>query len=502
VAFLLPDPDLIASFLPTLVAHAATTTTTSTNGVSAAAATAITSSGSSASSILAAATQHSIHSYVELLREYPLTTKMFTAGILSTAGDAIAQYTTFQRITNSTTSSGTSSSRKKKKSRNIIATTDDAIIMTEKEEDTAAGFAYDVKRGVVFCLFGMFYTGAFQHYWFPYLTLHIAEWGHWIHLWGTSTSVAATAANPSTALLLRYGVLYDAPPSPLALAAGKVVLNQVIMIPSLYMPIFLIVTSILGGLDVSQAIARAQSLYGPLVRRNWLFWFPTQLVQFVAVPTEWHIPFLSTAGLVWTIILSTISGTAATAETQQTVPPTANNNDDDVVQEERVLKEVTGTDTIRVIDVVQNALGRSYEQSPLLGATTTTTLTAAILMVLASGNADTALESILEESTAIVTATATTGVATSSPAETQILFIAMAGLIGWTLGPKLGATITSAEPTYRVDEEAEEEEEAVNRPNHAAATATTPSLPTATKLAQNVQVVTGEEVPPKEPIVG
>jgi hypothetical protein len=473
-----------------------------------------------------------LSNYVQLLTEYPLSTKVGTAGVLSTLGDAIAQYSTFAKRfeinhhnnnnkvvkvvqqTSATTSA-------------VETTNDDTNGDTTTITIPLPPFEYDMKRGVVFCLFGMTYTGAFQHYWFPYLTLHINDWGHnYLHWWGDgTTAMMVDDGNSAPPLLFHNGVLYNAPPSPLALAAAKVVVNQVLMIPSLYMPIFLVVTSILGGLDLSMAIARAQSLYGPLIRRNWLFWFPTQFIQFTLIPTEWHIPFLSTAGLVWTIILSTIGGssapaaqassTSSSAATTTTTTATTTLPIFQTVEEEGenigesiLVEEITGTDTIRVVDVIQKAL---LGQSNLLGATTTTTLVSALLMVLANTNGImaeySAIENSLEESSS--------SSATTTPEEVQILLIATAGWIGWTLGPKLFAPkTTTAEVNYHgVKEEGDPE-------FPLSARATVPvvqALRTTTKTGRRhdattttAKVATDDEgaldvpapPPPKEPIVG
>ena len=293
-----------------------------------------------------------LEAYGELLRTHPLTTKSTTAGVLSMAGDAIAQ--------------------------------------------AANKNTYDVKRGLVFGLFGVGYTGVFQHYWFPYLTSHVAEWGHLLHIWGDSIDGG----------FLQDGYLSNASPSNIALAAGKVVINQMLMIPGLYMPIFLILTSCLGGLDLEQAKARAVSLYFPLVGRNWLFWFPTQFIQFFAIPTEWHIPFLSTASLVWTIILSTVGAAASSSSTSTPLPTTPPPEPTPVVD------DVTGTDTIRVVDVVKNTMRGETEQA-VLGATTTV-----LLALFLAEATDTLFE------------------ASDGAEESQALLIATAGWIGWSLGPK------------------------------------------------------------------
>jgi hypothetical protein len=189
--------------------------------------------------------------YVQLLTEYPLSTKVGTAGVLSTLGDAIAQYSTFAKRFEINHQNNNNNKVVVKVVQPISATTsavettnDDTNGDTTTTTIPLPPFEYDMKRGVVFCLFGMTYTGAFQHYWFPYLTLHINDWGHnYLHWWGdsgTTTAMMVDDGNSAPPLLFHNGVLYNAPPSPLALAAAKVVVNQVLMIPSLYMPIFLI----------------------------------------------------------------------------------------------------------------------------------------------------------------------------------------------------------------------------------------------------------------------
>ena len=105
------------------------------------------------------------------------------------------------------------------------------------------------------------------------------------------------------------------PPSPTALAIGKLIMNQFVVVPIVYMPLFFAFTGLISGLDVNQSIARGRSLYFPILKRNYFYWLPVQFFQFLLVPMDFQIPFVSAASLIWTIVLSSIGGgsTAPTA---------------------------------------------------------------------------------------------------------------------------------------------------------------------------------------------
>jgi hypothetical protein len=73
------------------------------------------------------------------------------------------------------------------------------------------------------------------------------------------------------------------------------------------------VTGLVAGLNWNEIKARAQSLYFPLLRRNYFFWLPIQFLQFFVIPAEWQIPYVSSMSLLWTVILSSIGGSTAPA---------------------------------------------------------------------------------------------------------------------------------------------------------------------------------------------
>lgn len=180
---------------------------------------------------------------------------------------------------------------------------------------------YDPKRGLAFAAFGGIYTGFFQHFWFSFLSEHIAGWGEALKLWGPPHSDAQWWRwfdLPARLAHTWHGLLDGPPlapvlppPSPLMLATAKLCVNQLLAIPLANMPLFFAITGALGGLTPTQSIARARSLYAPLLRRNYAFWFPVQFVQFMYLPTAWQVPYVCVASLCWTVLLSRIGGSTA-----------------------------------------------------------------------------------------------------------------------------------------------------------------------------------------------
>jgi len=127
------------------------------------------------------------------------------------------------------------------------------------------------------------------------------------------------------------------------LATAKLCVNQLLAIPLANMPLFFAITGALGGLTPAQSIARARSLYAPLLRRNYAFWFPVQFVQFMYLPTAWQVPYVCVASLCWTVLLSRIGGSTAPPvaasvvvayESEPVTPSTASTSDDTTFDDE------------------------------------------------------------------------------------------------------------------------------------------------------------------------
>jgi protein Mpv17 len=186
--------------------------------------------------------------YGELLVKHPLETKVGTAAVLATVGDAIAQ----------------------------------------KSSD--ASKQYDMTRGASFALFAAMYTGAFQHYWFGW----------------ENTKLAFTAAELSPTLAMLFAS------SAAVLPTAKLILNQFVVVPLLYMPLFFALTGYMAGLTQEESLDRAKQMYAQILSRNYFFWLPAQFVQFAVIAPEWQIPYVCLASLVWTIILSSTSSATAT----------------------------------------------------------------------------------------------------------------------------------------------------------------------------------------------
>ena len=167
--------------------------------------------------------------------------------------------------------------------------------------------------------------GGFQHYWFDFLDKHIVDWGEDFSVWGhaAKTNIDVSYFIEKDEWWQYFDLVSQIetvmeklqdPPTHSLLAAAKVAVNQFAIIPFVYMPLFFAITGALGGLDIDKSIARARSLYVPLLQRNYLFWLPVQFFQFLVLPADYQIPFVCAASLCWTVILSSIGGTPSVSQ--------------------------------------------------------------------------------------------------------------------------------------------------------------------------------------------
>jgi hypothetical protein len=71
-------------------------------------------------------------------------------------------------------------------------------------------------------------------------------------------------------------------------------------------------------------------MFLPLIKRNLIFWIPIQFVQFKYVPQKMQIPFVCLAGLVWTIVLSVLTGNSNQAAVEASYVRDAGNEQDEL----------------------------------------------------------------------------------------------------------------------------------------------------------------------------
>jgi hypothetical protein len=189
---------------------------------------------------------------------------MLTGGTLAASGDAIAQ----------------------RQSRRQGTTEHDEV-----EEP------YDKRRALSFFSFDMAYR-ALQHNLFPILVANCH--GQFLSkLLSMLSSEAATVPAGGTVIPTEY-----------LAAMEQTLASQLGIVPFLYYPVFFTLTGFLQGLTYAESWTRAADNFPKLMKRNLLFWVPVQFVQFLCVPDDLQIPFLSMAGLCWTFILSMAAGSA------------------------------------------------------------------------------------------------------------------------------------------------------------------------------------------------
>mmetsp|Transcript_33317 Transcript_33317/g.107157 ORF Transcript_33317/g.107157 Transcript_33317/m.107157 type:complete len:271 (+) Transcript_33317:208-1020(+) len=199
-----------------------------------------------------------VSGYGAALVAHPLATKGATALALSVSGDAVTQVASRE---------------------------------PERGDSEARGEWFDARRNLGFGAFGGAY-GLVQGALFDVLN--------------ESPAVAAAAA----ALQQEAAV-----PDRLGAALVKTATMQFVAVPALYFPLFFAVVAAVRGYPPSEAVEYARAQIRPLLLRCWSFFLPLQLSNFVLVPDEWQVTYVSLGSFVWTCILSYASSPppAATA---------------------------------------------------------------------------------------------------------------------------------------------------------------------------------------------
>lgn len=188
--------------------------------------------------------------YREELRNDPLKTKVLTGIFLAVVGDALAQ-----------------------------------------ARDRAD---YNVKRAASFAAFDGCYRAVQQVTYPPMMQLCSGKF-----LAGVLATLGVAATSPDQVHLMA--------------SIEQTLVSQLVIIPTLYYPVFYAVTGAVQGLTIDETMTRAKETFIPLMKRNLLFWIPVQFIAFNFVEENLQIPILIVCGLVWTIILSVAAGAAKAA---------------------------------------------------------------------------------------------------------------------------------------------------------------------------------------------
>jgi protein Mpv17 len=141
---------------------------------------------------------------------------------------------------------------------------------------------------------------------------------------------------------------------PILAAIEQTLVSQLVIIPTVYYPVFYAVTGAVQGLTLDQTIQRAKDTFVPLMKRNLLFWIPIQFFCFAFVEENLQIPILTVCGLVWTIILSVIAGSVkvqpVVISAPTTTAPTTTMSEEELILQDDPAYCVTGMEDNCLID--------------------------------------------------------------------------------------------------------------------------------------------------------
>jgi len=141
-----------------------------------------------------------------------------------------------------------------------------------------AVLSYQAGRGQTFAAFGAVYSGAWQHHLFSFLQLHCGR-------------------------------------SWLPAAVECTLINQCIVVPLLYVPLFFLLSGLTRGLSARAIVSEVRSKALKLLTTNWRFWLPVQIAIFSCIPPQAVVPATCLAGIAWNVILSSLTYRRATGPT-------------------------------------------------------------------------------------------------------------------------------------------------------------------------------------------
>jgi len=149
---------------------------------------------------------------------------------------------------------------------------------------------YDKRRACSFVTFNAAYRGGFQLYAFP----------------------AMFAACQGRVLGRLTGLLPLARGEQVARALERTLCNQLLIVPAVYYPLYFIVSGHVQQLSPRESVQRARREFWRIVQKNWTFWMPINLLQFLMLPPQWQVTASCILGLIWNTILSLIAGNVHT----------------------------------------------------------------------------------------------------------------------------------------------------------------------------------------------
>lgn len=137
-----------------------------------------------------------------------------------------------------------------------------AQLLTNKGQQDAS---YDAVRAARMGTFGLFFYGPYQHFWYRFLDRRF-------------------------------------PGRAVPMFLSKVTLNQLCLAP------LTITVAFAWNLALQQKLGQLQGKlqqdFVPTIINGWKFWVPAATINFVAVPLQYQVLYMSTCGMLWTGYLS------------------------------------------------------------------------------------------------------------------------------------------------------------------------------------------------------
>ena len=121
--------------------------------------------------------------------------------------------------------------------------------------------------------------------------------------------------------------------SPISQAQGVVLpllLNQLLVIPTLYWPSFFLFKGLIREISVDSVAADLAGELPKVMKANLAFWLPAQGIQFASVPAEHHSTYVAAMGIFWNAVLACLTAPPAVVGEEQKRAETA-----DVISDDR-----------------------------------------------------------------------------------------------------------------------------------------------------------------------